>query len=59
MGKAIKKEEIKEMILNPAYYSKEYFEALKKYNFPVRWMTKNEIKTKEIFVIITTNGEQI
>lgn len=45
--------DIKEIVLNPAYCTEEDVEYYKRFGIPVRWMDKDELSDKEIYVLIT------
>lgn len=47
----VKSSEIKEIVLNPAYCTKEYFKTLEIQGFPVRWMDEDEGNDQDIFLL--------
>lgn len=51
MGKVIKSSQIKEIALNPSYYTKEELESLINEGLPVRWINADEEGDKNIFTL--------
>ena len=52
MNKYINDYEIKEIALNPAYVTDDYFKMLKIQGFNVRWMEEDEGSDKNIFILL-------
>ncbi len=51
MQNVVKSGEIKEIVLNPRYCTKNDFETLLIGGFPVRWMRKDEETDENIFSV--------
>ena len=57
MQNKLKKEEIKEIALNPRFCINGEYETLKNQGFSVRWMTEEEMNRKSIFEITVDENE--
>ena len=57
LGYELKKEEIKEIALNPHFCSKDDYETLVNQGFPVRWMMEDEANKKNIFEVTITEND--